>query len=259
MELSVRQQLDLTGKVALVTGGGRGLGRSIALGLAEFGAKVVLAGRTETALANTMQEIQQAGGQARYVITDVSKVDQIRAAVDFAVSQFGRLDVMVNNAATTLVKPTLEHTVEDFMHVINTNLTSCFFGCQAAAIQFIRQGSGGVIINVSSIGALQGGSGVYSSYSAAKGGVVSLTRSLASEWARENIRVNCIAPGAFYTDMSKAAHDNPEIHARYLRRIPLGRIGQPYEIAPLAVYLASPASSFVTGEVFVIDGGQVMR
>lgn len=259
MEPTVHELLDMTGQVALVTGGGRGLGRSIALGLAEFGAKVVVAGRTPEPLAETVSEIQARGGDARYIVTDVSQVEQIRRAVAFAVEEFDRLDVLVNNAAITIVKPTLEHTEEDFMRVVNTNLTSCFFGCQAAAAQFIRQGSGGAIINVGSIGGLQGGSGVYTSYSAAKGGVLALTRALASEWAGHGIRVNCIAPGAFYTDMSKAAHDNPQVHEKYLRRIPLRRIGQAYEIAPLAVYLASRASAFVTGELFVIDGGQVMK
>ena len=116
-----------------------------------------------------------------------------------------------------------------------------------------------MIVNVASIAALKGGAGVYTAYAASKGGMISMTRSLAAEWARDHIRVNCIAAGAFRTEMSAAAYEDPEIHARYIQRIPMGRTGETHEIAPLAVYLASPASAFVTGEVFVIDGGQVMK
>jgi 2-dehydro-3-deoxy-D-gluconate 5-dehydrogenase len=242
-----------------VTGGGRGLGRAISLALAEYGARVVLVGRQTSALEETSKEIEDRGGIARYVKCDVTQLAALSDLIGFCVEAFGSLDILVNNAGVTIVKPSLELSEEEWRQVLDTNLTATFFCANAAAKQFLRQETGGVIINIASVGALQGGSGVYSSYSASKGGVVSLTRSLASEWAKHNIRVNCIAPGAFNTDMSRAAYDDPAIHAAYVRRIPRGRTAEAFEIAPLAVYLASRAADFVTGETFVIDGGQVMK
>lgn len=254
----VLDAFDLSDRAAVVTGGGSGIGRQIAVGLADVGASVVVIGRREDRLQETVRHITERGGTAAHVTADLRDAKSISDVFASAAANFGRLDILVNNAGVTLVKPSTEVTVEDWDRILQVNLRSVFF-CSAAAIAHFHGSGGGVILNIASIGALRGGAGVYSAYSASKGGVVSLTRSHAVEWAAANVRVNCIVAGAFHTEMSRRAYEDPELHARYVRRIPRGRTGSPEEIAPLAVYLSAPASDFITGEAFVIDGGQVMR
>lgn len=255
----VLNAFGLDGQVALVTGGGTGLGRAISVGLASVGAHVVVVGRRAQPLEQSVELIRGQGGRADSVIHDLSDAATIPALVDEVARLGGRLDILVNNAGMTIVKPSVDLSISEWDEIVDVNLRSAFF-CSAAAVrQFDRQESRGVILNIASIAAIRGGAGVYSAYSATKGGLVSLTQSHATEWAPRGVRVNCVAVGAFHTGMSAAAYSDPAVHAKYVRRIPLGRTAEPQELAPLAVYLCSPASRFMTGETVVIDGGQTMR
>ena len=186
----------------------------------------------------------------------MGQFDEVEALMDGAVQQLGRLDVVVNNAGVARVAPLAELAPEDWRHVLDVNLTGVFHGCRAAAKHLIGRQAGKVINLASVLGAV--GLAGYTAYGASKGGVIALTRTLGVEWARHNIQVNAIAPGWFVTDMNQAAFADPAIHGRLTRDIPARRTGRPEEIGPLAVYLASPASSYVTGAAFVIDGGYTL-
>ncbi|MBI3634781.1 MAG: 3-oxoacyl-ACP reductase FabG [Candidatus Rokubacteria bacterium] len=245
----------LSGRVAVVTGASRGLGRAIALAFAESGADVALAARSTRDLDETARLVQGAGGRAIVVPTDVRDYPQVDRLMQRAVAELGRLDIVVNNSGVVTVAPLTELTAADWQTMLDVNLTGTFNGCKAAAPHLIARRAG-KIINLSSVMAGVGLSG-YAAYSATKGGVISFTRSLGVEWARHNVQVNAIAPGWFATDMSAPAFggDNPTVSERLLRDIPARRIGRPEEIGPLAVYLASAASDFMTGQTLCLDGG----
>jgi NAD(P)-dependent dehydrogenase (short-subunit alcohol dehydrogenase family) len=240
--------------VAIVTGASRGLGRAIALALAEAGASIALAARSKPDLETTARLVEAAGGRAAVVPTDVASYPAVEALVAATVSTFGRLDVLVNNSGIARVKPFAELTPEDWHVVVDVNLTGVFNGCRAAAPVLIGQGHGKVINIASVLGAV--GLAGYTVYGATKGGVIALTRTLGVEWARHNIQVNAIAPGWFVTDMNEAAFANPRIAERLTRDVPARRTGRPEEIGPLAVLLASAASDFMTGQTIFLDGGQ---
>lgn len=246
----------LAGKVAVVTGASRGLGRAIALALAQAGADVVVAGR---ALAELEETARQAAGhdvRALPSATDVAVYSQVERLMAHAVSALGRLDVVVNNAGIARVAPLAEASLDDWQAILDVNLSGVFFGCRAAAPYLVRQRSG-KIINLASVLAAVALPG-YTMYSATKGAVISLTRTLAAEWARHNIQVNAIAPGWFVTDMNEAAFADPRIHERLTRDVPARRTGRVEEIGPLVVYLASSGSDFMTGQTIFLDGGQTV-
>lgn len=246
---------SLEDKVAIVTGGGRGLGKSMALAFAEAGADVVVTARTTSEIEQVAAQIEKLGRKALAVPTDITKEDQVQAMVDKTVARFGKVDILVNNAGISVVKPLVEQSLDEWNSVINTNLTAVFLCCRAVGPHMIKQKKGKVI-NISSIAGVRGGTGVFIGYSATKAGVNNFTKALAVEWARYNINVNAIAPGRFSTELSHEVHDDPETQNKILKKIALRRVAEPWEIGPLAIYLASPASDFMTGEVIIIDGGQ---
>jgi NAD(P)-dependent dehydrogenase (short-subunit alcohol dehydrogenase family) len=243
----------LEGRVAVVTGASRGLGRAMAVALADAGAAVALAARATIDLEETAHLIGQAGGRTLVVPTDVSHYEAVDGLMARAARELGRLDIVVNNAGVAKVAPLVEMSPADWRSMLDVNLTGVFYGCRAAAARLIAQRAG-KIINVASVLGAVGLPG-YTVYAATKGGVIALTRTLGVEWARHNIQVNAIAPGWFATDMTDEAFADPRIHERLTRDIPARRIGRAEEVGPLAVYLASAASDFMTGQTIFLDGG----
>jgi 2-deoxy-D-gluconate 3-dehydrogenase len=243
----------LAGQVGIVTGASRGLGRAIALAYADAGATVALAARSKAGLDDTAAMVAARGGRALVVPTDVSRYAEVDALVERTVGELGRLDVVVNNSGVAAVAPLAELAPADWERIIDVNLTGVFNGCRAAARHLIAQRRG-KIVNVASVLGAVGLPG-YTAYAASKGGVIALTRTLGVEWARHNVQVNALAPGWFATDMTDEAFANPRIAERLTRDIPMRRVGRPDEVGPLAVYLASSASDFMTGQTVFLDGG----
>lgn len=225
----------------------------MALALAEAGADVAVASRSKPELEETARRVEKAGRRALAVETDVTSYQQVEALVGRAIDTLGGLDILVNNSGIARVRPAAEMTPGEFRATLEVNLVGVFNGCRAAAAHLIAQKSGKVI-NIASVLGEVGLPG-YSAYAASKGGVVALTRALAVEWARHGIQVNALAPGWFVTDMNAEAFADPGTRDRLLRDVPLRRTGRPEEIGPLAVYLASPASDFMTGQTLFLDGG----
>ena len=249
-------RFSLAGRVALVTGASRGIGRAIAVALGAAGAAVACAARSRDQVEAAAGEITAAGGRARAIRLDVTRAEQIAAGVEEIEAALGPIDVLVNNAGITLEKKTTEVTDEDWDAVLATNLTSMFRCARAVAPGMMRLARGKII----NIGSMYGIIGVprYAAYCASKAAVDGLTRSLAAEWARHGIQVNCLAPGYMNTDISRAALADEKTRALFLSKVPARRIGEPEEVGALAVYLASPASNFMTGQTVYLDGGQTM-
>ena len=250
------QPYSLEGRVAFVTGASRGIGRSIALALARAGAAVVCAARALDQVKSAAAEIESAGGRACALRLDVTQGAQVTAAVKEAEKALGPIDILVNNAGIILEKKTVDVSDEEWDTLFATNLTSMFRCARAVAPGMIARGRGKII----NIGSMYGRLGVprYAAYSASKAAVDGLTRSLAAEWAKHGIQVNCLAPGYMNTDIPRAAMADPETRERFLSKVPARRLGEPAEAASLAVYLASPASDFMTGQTVYLDGGQTM-
>jgi 2-deoxy-D-gluconate 3-dehydrogenase len=245
--------MRLDGRVAIVTGASRGLGRAMAVALAGAGADVALAARSQPDLDETARLVAATGRRALAVVTDVTAYAQVEALVERTVTELGGLHVVVNNSGIARVAPLAQMSPEDFRAVLEVNLIGAFNGCRAAAAHLIAQKSG-KIVNVASMLAQVGLPG-YSVYSASKSGITGFTRALAVEWARHSIQVNAIAPGWFVTDMNADAFGDPRVRERLLRDVPARRTGRLDEIGPLVVYLASAASDFMTGQTLFLDGG----
>jgi len=263
--VNVKQLFDLTGRVAIVTGGSIGLGRQMAEGLAEMGADLVLCARKQERCHQAAEELQQLGVKAIALGCDVKNPDSIQEMVEATLSQFGRIDVLINNAGISWGAPVEEMRLEDWNKVIETNLTGTFLCAQAVGKVMIRQGRGensacknsaGKIINIASVAGLGGAPAELPAigYHASKGGVISFTKDLACKWASHNIQVNAIAPGWFPTHMSNRVLEHHE--ELFLSHIPLRRFGNEHDLKGAAVFLASAASNYVTGHVLVVDGGQ---
>jgi NAD(P)-dependent dehydrogenase (short-subunit alcohol dehydrogenase family) len=252
----VSQLFDLQGKVALVTGGGTGLGRQFALTLAAAGADVALCGRRREALEETARQIAPAGRRVFCVVMDVTDAGSIQAALDAASAQLGMPDILVNNAGINRPKFATEVTEADWDAIVATNLKGAFLTAQAFARQPGRAGRGGSIVNVASILGLRAQKAV-SVYMASKAGLIHLTRSLALEWARMNIRVNALLPGYFRTGITDEFLDSDD-GRRLVAHIPARRPGELTELAGPLLLLASDAGSFMTGAVLVVDGGHLL-
>ncbi len=241
---------DLTGKVALVTGGNGGIGLGMAKGLAEAGATVMVAGRDGD---KNKQAVKALGGNADSVAADMAEESGVKAVIDATVQKFGRLDILVNNAGINIRKSPQDYSLEEWHRVLNINLTSLFVCCQAAYPHL--KARGGKIINIGSMMSIFGAS-FAAPYGASKGGVVQLTKSLASAWARDNIQVNAVLPGWIDTELTKGAREQVSgLNEKVLARTPAARWGTPDDMAGIAVFLASPASDFVTGTAIPVDGG----
>jgi len=248
----------LEGKVAIVTGGSRGIGRSIALGLAEAGADVALAARKPEALAEAAAAVRALGRRAFPVPTNVRRIEDLRHLVDTTRRELGRVDVLVNNAGTNPVfGPVQQMDERAWDMIMNTNVKSMFFLSVLAREAMLEHGEGGSIVNVSSIGGVVA-SDVIGGYSISKAAVIMLTQVLAKQWGRDGIRVNCIAPGLIRTEFSRALWENERISKEAVETAALHRIGEPDEMAGAVVYFASRAGSFTTGQTLVIDGGRVL-
>jgi NAD(P)-dependent dehydrogenase (short-subunit alcohol dehydrogenase family) len=245
---------SLDGKVALITGASRGIGRAIALRFAQAGGRVVVSSRKLDNVQSVADEIQAAGGEALAVQTHIGKSDDVAALVSKTIEVYGRVDIAVNNAATNPhFGPLLSADEGVWAKTLDTNATGVFRVCKAVAPIMEKQG-GGKIINVASIAGLRPAQGM-GVYCVSKAAILMLTQVLALELGRANIQVNAIAPGVVKTYFSQVLWQTPQISEPILNRTPLGRFGEPEDVAGLALYLASPASDFVTGGVFVVDGG----
>lgn len=248
-------KFSLQDQVCIVTGGGRGLGRIFCLAFAEVGADVVVAEIDPETGPAVVQELHALGRRALFVQTDVRERKSVEAMVDRALREFGQIDVLVNNAGISKWDPAENATEHDWRNVLDVNLNGVFFCCQAAGRHMIERRSGR-IINIASMSSLIVNRPQRQlSYNTTKAAVAHLTRSLAAEWAPHNVRVNAIAPGYMATDLVQEFFDQPEYGGAWIEAIPMKRPGRPEELAPLAVYLASEASSYMTGSVVVIDGG----
>ncbi|MFE5191444.1 SDR family NAD(P)-dependent oxidoreductase [Streptomyces sp. NPDC056628] len=248
---------DLRGKVAMVTGAGRGLGRSMAQALAEAGAAVTVAARTTTELDSFVDEVKTAGGQALACPTDITDEASVESMVEATVETFGRIDILVNNSGIVATTPLLDQPADEWDRVLATNLRGTYLATRAAGRHLVAQGAGKVI-NIASNFALQGVAN-HAAYSASKAGVIGFTRSMAMEWAKAGVQVNAIAPGYFATPLNAELREDAETLTKVVRAIPARRMGEPDELKPWLLLLAGSASDFMTGEVIVIDGGQSVR
>ncbi|MCP5519281.1 MAG: 3-oxoacyl-ACP reductase FabG [Verrucomicrobiales bacterium] len=245
--------LDLNGRVALVTGGSRGLGRAIARALADAGASVVLAARDDDALADAAREIEERRGTAMHHVCDVAREDSVQSLCDAVRQRFGRLHILVNNAGVNRRKPITEFTLDEWRSVLDTNLTGAFLVARAF-IPLMRGHGYGRLINLTSIMshvALPG----RTAYAASKAGLLGFTKALALELAPDGITVNGISPGPIATAMNTPILQDPETNQQFIARLPVGRWGREEEVARLALHLCSPEAGFITGTDLVIDGG----
>src|SRR5580765_889991 len=252
----ILDQFKLDGCVALVTGASAGLGQAIAIALAEAGADVACHGNSRSPEA-TCAEVSRIGRTALPVIGDLAIVETPQKLIDAVLDKYGRLDILVNNAGTIRRAPAVDYAEADWATVIQVNLTAVFRLSQLAGRQMISQGKG-KIVNIASLLSFQGGITV-PAYAASKGGVAQLTKALSNEWAGKGINVNAIAPGYMRTDNTKALQQDETRNRQILERIPAGRWGNPSDLAGAAVFLASSASDYISGEVLVVDGGWMGR
>lgn len=255
---TLNELFDLTGKIALVTGGSRGLGQEMAEGLAEAGAALMLLARREQWLTPTIDEFRARGFRVEGVICDVSNPDEVQAAVDQTIAIYGQVDVLVNNAGVSWGQPIEEHALDKWDMVLKINLTGAFLFSQRVGREMLKRRSGS-IINVASVAGLKGsmenGQHIVS-YVAAKGGMIAMTREFAAKWARRGIRVNAIAPGFFPSRLTEKVL--AQAQAQIEAGVPMGRVGEAGELKGVAVFLASAASGYITGQTIVVDGGSTI-
>lgn len=244
---------ELRDKVALVTGASRGLGKSMAMALAEAKANIVAVARDTARLQQATKEISDTGVKVLPMAVDVTVSEEVDKLVSKALAEFGKIDILVNNVGTYIGKPMVESTNEDWFSLINTNLTSTYLCCRAVGRHMVERQKGKVINMAAALGAL--GANNAAAYCASKGGVIQLTRALAVEWAKYNICVNAIAPGTMETEITRTMLEDPTVKKAVIGRIPMKRIGQPSDLAGVVIFLAGSGSDYVTGQTIFVDGG----
>ncbi len=251
----MHELFDIAGRVVVVTGGGRGLGAALAHGFAAAGARILVGDQHPDTAQATATQIRDAGGTAESLACDITDPAQVRALCDLAVERWDSLDVWINNAGTNIPKPAEELALDEWSRIIAVNLTGTFICCQAAGAIMLRQGSGCIV----NIGSVHGHVGSYvhqaAAYNASKAGVINLTRSLALEWGERGVRVNGISPGPLRTELMEKRLSNPDYVRKNLERLALKRIGTPADVVGAALFLASPAAAWITGEILTVDGG----
>ena len=253
--MTSRNLFNLKGKVALVTGGNGGLGLGMALGLAEAGANIAIAARNPDKTSDAIKQIEGVGVRAISVPTDVTKETEIESMISQTLDKLGQIDILVNNSGVTMRKEPEDLSGDEWDHVLNVNLRACFLASKTVYPHMRDRGSG-KIINIGSMTSIFGGGGSGAPYSSSKGGIVQLSKSLAVAWAKDNIQSNAILPGWFTTELTAAIPERQKERYQLISsRIPAGRWGDPEELAGVAVFLASPASDYVTGSVIAVDGG----
>lgn len=256
--MSVLDRFRLDGRRAFITGGSRGLGREMALALAEAGADVVLVGREPDALAGTSAEIRKHGRQANTLVGDVGMPEECERLCQTALEQYGPFDILINNVGGRRINvPIVEQTLEQWQKILDLNLTSTFLCMKHIGGAMVSQGHGGRVINIASISGLIINRSIGGrSYETSKAAVIQLTRAAAADWAPHRVTVNAICPGGFMTAPNvRWSQEHPEVIDKFREQIPMGDLGPPEDLGPMAVYLASDAARYVTGAAFVIDGG----
>jgi NAD(P)-dependent dehydrogenase (short-subunit alcohol dehydrogenase family) len=246
-------KFDLTGKVAIVTGGGRGIGRAIALGLAQAGASVVVASRTQKEIEGAAEEIRKMGGKALALVTDLTVHEQLENLVNATVREFGRIDILVNNAARSFLRSLMDLREDGWDKVFTTNVKAVWLLSRLVARKMMEQKSGR-IINITTVGAEKAELGM-AAYGCSKAALKMLTRCMAREWAQHGILVNAVGPTLTRTDFSKPIWSNPEVAKHVAAAIPLGRLAEPEEMVGSVLFLASDAAQFITGHSIYVDGG----
>ena len=246
-------KFGLSGKVAIVTGGGRGIGRAIALGLTGAGASVTVAGRGQKEIEGVAEEIRRLGGKALAIVTDLTVNEQLENLVETTLKEFGRIDILVNNAARSFLRSLLDLREDGWDKVFNTNVKAVWLLSRAVARKMVEQKSGS-IINITTVGAEKAELGM-AAYGCSKAALKMLTRCMAREWAQYGIRVNAVGPGLTRTDFSKPIWSNPEMARHVASVIPMGRLAEPEEIVGSVLFLASDAANFITGHSIYVDGG----
>lgn len=245
---------DLRGKVAVVTGGNGGIGLAMAEGIASCGAGIVIAGRDQAKAATALQALRDLGAEASFIAADVTKKADCHAMIAEAMAKHGRVDILINNAGTSVRKMPQDLSEDEWHHVLDTNLSSAFL-CSQAAYPVMKAQGGGKMINIASMMSLFGAPYAVA-YCSSKGGIVQMTKSLATAWAKDNIQVNAVLPGWIDTDLTRRARQQVEgLHDSVEKRTPMGRWGVPRDMSGVAAFLASPASDFVTGAAIPVDGG----
>jgi len=248
-------KFDLSGKVAIVTGGGRGIGKAIALGLAGAGAKVVVCSRTQKEIEDAAGEISRLGGKALPLTVDLTANDQLENLVNTTVKEFGRIDILVNNAARSFLRSLLDLREDGWDKIFNTNVKAVWLLSRLVAKKMLEQKSGR-IINITTVGAEKAELGM-AAYGCSKAALKMLTRCMAREWAQYGINVNAVGPGLTRTDFSKPIWSNPEVAKHVSAAIPMGRLAEPEEIVGSVLFLASDAARFITGHSIYVDGGSL--
>ncbi len=246
---------DLSGKVAIVTGGGRGIGRSIALALADSGADVVVTARSEDQLASVVEEIKAKGGKALAVAVDLMNPEQIPSIVAETTKAFGKVDILINNAARSFMRPLMDLREDGYDKIFDVNVKAAFLLSREAAKEMIKQG-GGHIVNITTVGAVRGGAGM-GIYHASKAALTMLTKCMAVEWVGNNINVNAVGPGLTKTPFSQPIWSNPDVEAAIASRIPKGRLAEPEEVVGAVLFLCTENAKYITGETIYVDGGSL--
>jgi NAD(P)-dependent dehydrogenase (short-subunit alcohol dehydrogenase family) len=256
--MKLNELFDLSGRVSIVTGGARGLGRSMALTLADAGADVVITDILVSPAKDVVKEIERRDRRSLFLKADVTRAKEVQKMVSKVTERFGKIDILINNAGINIISPAEDFALEDWNKVVSINLTGVFLCAQAVGKEMVKQKKG-KIINIASLFGTTGSPHTAVAYNSSKAGVINMTRSLAAEWGKYNVNVNAIAPGINETDLTRERLENKEYYKYWIDRNALKRIGKPEDLLGAIIYLSSEASNFVTGHTILIDGGYSAR